>query len=277
MGRLEELKKWLPLFVISSMSLFIEVAVIRWLSAEIRVLSYYKNLVLLAAFLGLSIGFALVGRGRDYRDMFAYVWAAFILLVMVFIAGNLHDAVFFPGKEDEAFWKTINLEYWPALLLFSVTILTFFISSMLLFGTTWFFNTLAISGVLVMALMANLFVLKSQRVNLRYAYALLAASMLVSFTFPLDSLGGSNAWVRGLVGTLLLSLPLLFSGIIFSEALRRMGETARPLTSNISGSAVGGLLEYGSLLWGIKSLYLFGMLVYAGALLAAYRGRLLGK
>jgi hypothetical protein len=41
-----------------------ELAVIRWISGEIRLLSYFKNLVLLAAFLGLALGFAVVGKGK---------------------------------------------------------------------------------------------------------------------------------------------------------------------------------------------------------------------
>jgi hypothetical protein len=62
-----------------------------------------------------------------------------------------------------------------------------------------------------------------------------------------------------------LSLPMFFAGLIFSESLRRAGETARPLASNLSGSFAGGVLEYGSLLWGVKSMYLIAMVVYAGA------------
>lgn len=139
----------------------------------------------------------------------------------------------------------------------------------LLFGTTWLVNTLAISGVLLMALFANLYVLRAKRVNISLAYILLFASMAVSYLFPLDALTGLSAVVKGLVGMVLLSLPLLFAGVIFSESLRRYGETARPLASNFSGSVFGGVLEYGSVLWGIKSLYLIGALLYVGAWLAS--------
>jgi hypothetical protein len=73
---------------------------------------------------------------------------------------------------------------------------------------------------------------------------------------------------------LFLSLPLFFAGLIFSESLRRAGETARPLASNLSGSFAGGVLEYGSMIWGIKSLYVIAAIVYAGAWLAAiWQGR----
>ena len=45
------------LFLISAIALFLELAVIRWLSTEIRIFAYFKNLPLMAAFLGFGIGF----------------------------------------------------------------------------------------------------------------------------------------------------------------------------------------------------------------------------
>lgn len=139
----------------------------------------------------------------------------------------------------------------------------------LLFGSTWFVNALAISGVLLMALGANLLVLWWQRLNLRLVYALLFASLILAYFFPLDLLVGISPIIRAIVSMVLLSLPLFFAGLIFSESLRRTGETAGPLASNLSGSVVGGVLEYGSLLWGIKSLYVIAIMIYAGALIAS--------
>jgi hypothetical protein len=40
------------------------------------------------------------------------------------------------------------------------------------------------------------------------------------------------------------------------------------LASNFSGSAAAGILEYGSLLWGVKSLYVIAIILYMGALAA---------
>jgi spermidine synthase len=147
----------------------------------------------------------------------------------------------------------------------------------LLFGTTWFVNSLAITGVLVMALLANLYVLKTKKINLRWAYSLLFASLLLGYFFPLARLAGYSTVVKGTIGIIILSLPLLFAGMIFSESLRRYGETSRPIASNFSGSAVGGILEYGSIWWGIKSLYLVAIILYVGALLTALRQQLLKK
>ena len=42
---------------LSFLGLFLELAIIRWLSSEIRIFAYFKNLPLLAAFLGFGAGF----------------------------------------------------------------------------------------------------------------------------------------------------------------------------------------------------------------------------
>ncbi len=139
----------------------------------------------------------------------------------------------------------------------------------LLFGSTWLVNILAISGVLLMALGANLLVLWRQRFNLRGVYVFLFASLVLAYVFPLNALNVFAPALRAVISMILVSLPLFFAGLIFSESLRRTGETAGPLASNLSGSVVGGILEYGAIWWGIKSLYVIAAIVYAGALAAS--------
>ncbi len=46
----------LLLFWVSCFTLFFEILMIRWLSAEIRIFSYFHNLVLLFVFLGIGLG-----------------------------------------------------------------------------------------------------------------------------------------------------------------------------------------------------------------------------
>src|SRR6202022_3238930 len=45
---------WLAL--VSLLSLFLEMLMIRWISSEIRIFAYFKNLVLVACFLGFGLG-----------------------------------------------------------------------------------------------------------------------------------------------------------------------------------------------------------------------------
>jgi len=132
----------------------------------------------------------------------------------------------------------------------------------LLFGTTWLVNAIAISGVLLMILFANLVVLRTRKISLPIAFGLLILCIVAVYFFPIQSLNQLNFLPRLLAGGGLLSLPLFFSGLIFAESLRRKGETSRPLASNLSGAMFGGMLEYGSLAWGIKSLYLMAIGLY---------------
>ena len=138
----------------------------------------------------------------------------------------------------------------------------------LLFGTTWLVNAIAISGVLVMILLANAVVLRSRKVNLEIAFPLLLLSLTALYFAPLNALNELGFAPRLILGGGILSVPLFFSGLIFGESLRRAGETSRPLASNLSGAMVGALFEYGSLVWGIKSLYLMALGLYSLAWLA---------
>lgn len=141
----------------------------------------------------------------------------------------------------------------------------------LLFGTTWLVNALAISGVLIMILAANLIVLLRKKVNQRLNYLMLFICLVFVLFFPLEMLNQLDFLQRAVISILVLSIPLFFSGLIFAESLRRAGSASGPLASNLSGSVFGGVLEYGALLWGINSLYPLAIGLYAIAFLFYWR------
>src|SRR5919108_4762769 len=67
------------LVVLSALMLFVELVLIRWPAERNIYLRYFTNLVLLASFLGVGIGFI---RGRGRRDGFAVAPAALALLAV---------------------------------------------------------------------------------------------------------------------------------------------------------------------------------------------------
>lgn len=77
------------LFVLSLLGLYFEMLMIRWLSSEIRIFAYYKNLVLIACFLGFGLGCALC-KCRVHP----IATAAPILFFTIFVAAPL------PGMRD---------------------------------------------------------------------------------------------------------------------------------------------------------------------------------
>jgi hypothetical protein len=68
----------------AALSLFLELAVIRWQSSVLEFLAFYKNFSLLACFAGLGLGYALAGRSRIPLLMVVPLLAAqfcFVLLI----------------------------------------------------------------------------------------------------------------------------------------------------------------------------------------------------
>jgi SAM-dependent methyltransferase len=64
------------LFLISLLILFLELACIRWFPAHVLFLTFFTNTVLLACFLGMSVGCLAAGHRRDYLR-----WTPLLLLV----------------------------------------------------------------------------------------------------------------------------------------------------------------------------------------------------
>jgi hypothetical protein len=65
--------------ILSFLMLFVELALIRWLGANIVYLSYYSNFVLLGSFLGIGLGFL---RARSRVNLFPWAPLALALLVL---------------------------------------------------------------------------------------------------------------------------------------------------------------------------------------------------
>src|SRR5690242_10627789 len=57
---------YLDLFWISFAVLFLELASIRWFGSAVLFLTFFTNLVLMACFLGLSVGLLATGRRHDF-------------------------------------------------------------------------------------------------------------------------------------------------------------------------------------------------------------------
>ncbi len=79
-----------PLFLISFLVLFLEVALIRWMPAYIRLLAYFSNFILLASFLGIGVGCLVASVRTNLLRWFPLLQIA---LVIVVAAGRLDIAV----------------------------------------------------------------------------------------------------------------------------------------------------------------------------------------
>ncbi len=90
----------LQLFVLSFASLFLELMLIRWVPAVVRLVAYYANLMLISSFLGLGLGAMLASRVRTLFGWFPLVLLinGGVLLILSraeFVAGSASEARFF--------------------------------------------------------------------------------------------------------------------------------------------------------------------------------------
>jgi hypothetical protein len=123
-----------------------------------------------------------------------------------------------------------------------------------------------------MVLLANLLMARLRRINVTLLYVLLFLALVVGFATPLDLILPYGTAIRVMAASLLMGLPLFFAAAIFAASLKRTEDITLAFASNFFGSAVGGVLEYGSLMFGIGSLYLFGAVLYAASWLSRKRG-----
>jgi hypothetical protein len=85
-------------------------------------------------------------------------------------------------------------------------------------------------------------------------------------------LGLAGQWV---LGGLLVALPILFAATIFAMLFRTRANPTRALAYNLVGAIVGGVLEYSSMVTGVKALYLIAAAAYLGALWFTQRDALI--
>jgi len=141
----------------------------------------------------------------------------------------------------------------------------------LLFGTTWVVNSIVISGLLLLIVAANAVVAWRPRLSVPGAYAGIFASLVASYAIPLERFFLPSLWVKALVATGVLCLPVFFAGIVFIRSFAAEGFRGEALGSNLLGALVGGLLESLSMWTGIRSLLVIAALLYLASWVALRR------
>lgn len=137
------------------------------------------------------------------------------------------------------------------------------------FGNTWSVVAIVIAAIMVMAFLSNLLVAKTNFNNIMLAFILLLAS--IGLGLGIASSGGYASTAVGKIENIaVLTLPVLFSGIIFSALLNKYKDIGSAMAVNLIGAMLGGLLEYNSMYFGYKALYFFALIIYGLAFLTCF-------
>ena len=126
---------WWQLVLASFLTLFAELALIRWIGTEVRIFAYVKNLALLVCFLGFGAGCALARRPVRW-------WTSVVALLGLIMAVRWpwHSEHIFESLssslgagQEFAVWATDSVRNWPNLFIAA------FLTAALLFLITYLF------------------------------------------------------------------------------------------------------------------------------------------
>jgi protein-L-isoaspartate O-methyltransferase len=141
----------------------------------------------------------------------------------------------------------------------------------LLFGTTWFVNSLVFAGVLLAVYLA---VETASRVKLprpAVLYVALVAALAVAWVVPPDSLLSLPIVLRFLAGSAVAFAPIFLANLIFAQRFSGVETAGTAFAANLLGAMAGGALEYLALITGYRFLLivigaLYGLAFVTGVL-----------
>ncbi len=141
----------------------------------------------------------------------------------------------------------------------------------LLFGTTWFVNSLVFAGILLAVLAAVEVARRSRLPDRRLLYGVLAASLVVAWFVRPESLLSLDPIARFVVAIALAFVPVFLANLIFSQRFRDVGASTVAFGANLLGAMLGGVLEYGAIVVGYRNLLVLVAVLYGLAFVTGRR------
>ena len=144
----------------------------------------------------------------------------------------------------------------------------------LLFGTTWFVNSLVFAGVLISVWLAVETARHVRLPRMPVLYLALLGALVVAWAVPQESLLSLSPVPRFFAATALAFAPIYVANLVFAKRFAAVGSSTVAFATNLLGAIVGGLLEYLSLVTGYRFLLVVVAALYGLAFLSH---RLLGR
>ena len=198
---------------------------------------------------------------QQYREIPTIVY---ILSAMLIVIAAIAIKRF--KQSDEPFmWHFFFLG--AAFMLLEVQIIS---KTALLFGTTWLVNSIVITALLTLVLLANVIVRKVE-VPRAVAFVGLFLTLALAYFVPAEALFFPSKIMRALAVAGVYCSPAFFAGLVFISSFKAVGFKAEAFGANLLGSLVGGLLESASYATGIKALVIMAAFLYLLAMATAAR------
>lgn len=131
----------------------------------------------------------------------------------------------------------------------------------LVWGSTWLTSAVVFGAILFMVLAGTL-LMRWKPMPWRFAVTGLFIALLVNFATPVQTIVTANAPLRLLLSVIFVGAPIFFASICFALLFRDEPATDLAFGWNILGAVLGGLLEFSSMLIGLKALTLVASVAY---------------
>ena len=118
------------IFLISILSLFLEMLFIRWIGTEVRIFAYLQNTILVACFLGLGLGSFTCRKPISLRQTIIPVLILLLLMAIPFSRQGLHSiSRLLSVLDDFLIWSTLDVSnpWMTVLFVFLGLLLTSFL------------------------------------------------------------------------------------------------------------------------------------------------------
>jgi hypothetical protein len=141
----------------------------------------------------------------------------------------------------------------------------------LLFGTTWFVNSLVFGGILLSVLAAVEVARRMRLPRPSVLYLLLLAALATAWVVEPDALLRFSPVPRFALASALAFAPVFLANLIFSQRFKDVGSSATAFGANLLGAMAGGVLEYGAIVVGYRNLLIVVAVLYALAFVTGRR------
>jgi hypothetical protein len=145
----------------------------------------------------------------------------------------------------------------------------------LLFGTTWFVNSLVFAGVLLSIYLAVEVARHMRLPRPRWLYLALISSLALAWVVPQQAILELAPVPRFICGATLAFAPIFCANLIFAQRFRGVASSTVAFGANLLGAMLGGTIEYVALITGYRFLLVIVAALYGLAfLIASARGTL---
>ncbi|MCP4105321.1 MAG: hypothetical protein GY749_07280 [Desulfobacteraceae bacterium] len=142
---------------------------------------------------------------------------------------------------------------------------TKFVTTMnLIWGATWLTSAIVFGAVLTMLLLSTV-VMQLKPLKWGTAAVGLLVSLLVTYLIPSYYLLVNNFFIKLMLSVFFIGTPIFFASACFALRFKHRKAVDVAFGWNLLGAVVGGLLEFLSMVIGLKSLSLLAMMAYLGA------------